>query len=454
MLLASIYHSLGDRPSEFKEAIKAQQIAKASSNSSWQASVCGFLATSFRHVGLMNESRKNLSLAEEANERQHNSPNYTLTKINIEHEKVFHAIEENNYEKALAHLEKAKENIHYGDNENSKSLLIKATNDQLFGVCYLELGKLDLADSLLRSSLARIDGEENNLRPYIYRGLAEVAIGKGSADSALRYLRLTEPYLESSDREELKLLFYESSAHYHKLLGSTEEAVKYQELYVKLKDEKVRSSKAIADAIVSKLGEENRKYEDNLLLGGGILFALILTLSLILLYLIRQRSKDRQRYIDLVHQMKDKNMMVATLVAFGEEESDQQLDTKDPMISRETEERLLKQLTELEAEAFFLDKNISLTKLANQFGTNQRYISYIVRKHSGMDFNSYIHQQRIHYIINRIRSDKKLLDYKLSYLAEIAGFSSHSKFSSVFKTVTGLTPSVFIHFTKEEMSEV
>ncbi len=453
MLLANIHHSLGNRVLEFDEGLKAQKIANAASNTSWQARVSGFLATSFRHVGLMSESVKYLNLAEESNEKQKNAPNYLLTKINIAHERALHAMEDDAYERALTYLKGAKESIASITQEDSRILLIKGTNDQLLGVCYLYLNELDLADSLLRSSLLRIDGEENNLRPYIYRAQAEVAIRKDLTDSAFHYLKLAEPYLESSHREELKMLLYDSFSRYYRKIGDSAKAIQYQDLYTAVKDIRSRSAKRIADELVSSLEAEKQRNEDNLVFTGFLFFILISVLVMLLLYLVRKRKVEKEYYRDLVDQVNDKEAMMVAQIDIPNEELMLSSEENNLMISKETEERLVKELVKLEEEAFFLDKEISLPKLANRFGTNQRYLSYIIKKYRGKDFNSYVQHSRIHYIINRIRLDRELLDYKLSYLADMSGFSSHSKFSAVFKMVTGLPPSVFIHFRRNELNK-
>lgn len=43
-----------------------------------------------------------------------------------------------------------------------------------------------------------------------------------------------------------------------------------------------------------------------------------------------------------------------------------------------------------------------------------------------------------------------MLNYKLSYLAEMSGFTSHSKFTMAFKNAMGITPSQFIEELKKE----
>ncbi|ULT23664.1 helix-turn-helix domain-containing protein [Sphingobacterium sp. E70] len=86
---------------------------------------------------------------------------------------------------------------------------------------------------------------------------------------------------------------------------------------------------------------------------------------------------------------------------------------------------------------------MSLGDLADLLSTNQRYASYIVNMVTGQDFNNYVQQARIAYLIERVERDPELLNVKFSILAESAGFSSISKFSSVFKSVMGVPPSEY-----------
>jgi AraC-like DNA-binding protein len=67
------------------------------------------------------------------------------------------------------------------------------------------------------------------------------------------------------------------------------------------------------------------------------------------------------------------------------------------------------------------------------------------------DFNTYINELRINYIIDKLKTDSNYRLYKLSFLAEESGFSSHSKFSAVFKAVTRLTPTKFIYYLEQDV---
>lgn len=115
----------------------------------------------------------------------------------------------------------------------------------------------------------------------------------------------------------------------------------------------------------------------------------------------------------------------------------------DVLMSKQTEDRLLEEFEKAQKSRFFLKKGVSLNDLAEMLGTNQRYVSYILNKHAGMDFNNFVQQARVEYLISSVEKDPDLLNVKFAVLADQAGFSSISKFSSVFKAIKGMPPSEY-----------
>ena len=73
--------------------------------------------------------------------------------------------------------------------------------------------------------------------------------------------------------------------------------------------------------------------------------------------------------------------------------------------------------------------------------------------HKGKNFNVYINELRINYIVSKLKTNPMYLNYKVSYLADECGFSSHSSFSTVFKNCTGIKPNVFIQFLMKDRNE-
>lgn len=119
----------------------------------------------------------------------------------------------------------------------------------------------------------------------------------------------------------------------------------------------------------------------------------------------------------------------------------------------ETEQFILAKLKRFEQSSRFTNNDISLATLASQFDTNTKYLSEIINKHYEDNFNMYINKLRINFIIEKLKSDPNYIHYKISYLAEKCGFSSHSSFATVFKAITGITPATFIELLKEDLEK-
>ncbi|GAA4161111.1 hypothetical protein GCM10022217_26250 [Chryseobacterium ginsenosidimutans] len=131
----------------------------------------------------------------------------------------------------------------------------------------------------------------------------------------------------------------------------------------------------------------------------------------------------------------------------------QNIDRKSVKISSEVDEKIVKQLNSFEKKERFLSPNISLSSMASDFTTNAAYLSAVIKKHRDTNFNGYINDLRIEYIIRKLKTTPEYLNYKIAYLAEECGFSSHTVFIRIFTEKTGLTPSKFINFLKAEKPE-
>jgi len=123
---------------------------------------------------------------------------------------------------------------------------------------------------------------------------------------------------------------------------------------------------------------------------------------------------------------------------------------KTQTIPEQTEQLLLQKLEKFERFGKFIQPGISLTSLAKSLDTNTKYLSDVINRNKEVNFNQYINELRINYIINKMKEEPKYLNYKMYYLAKECGFSSQSTFSSVFKSVTGISPLSFIKFLKNE----
>ena len=130
--------------------------------------------------------------------------------------------------------------------------------------------------------------------------------------------------------------------------------------------------------------------------------------------------------------------------------ADKKQEPKKHVILKETEEQILNKLKRFESSKRFTSKDISLAVLAGQLDSNTKYLSEIINNHYHVNFNTYINKLRINYIIEKLKNDPNFINYKISYLAENCGFSSHSSFATVFKSITGISPVKFIELLNQE----
>lgn len=126
---------------------------------------------------------------------------------------------------------------------------------------------------------------------------------------------------------------------------------------------------------------------------------------------------------------------------------------KKLVIPEETEKALLSKLKKFQNTRKFLSKDMSIAVLAGQFETNTKYLSEIINKHYNDNFNTFINKLRINYIIEKLKDDPNYINYKISVLADECGFSSHSSFATVFKSIVGMPPATYINLLREERSE-
>ncbi|WP_312923888.1 helix-turn-helix domain-containing protein [Empedobacter brevis] len=122
-------------------------------------------------------------------------------------------------------------------------------------------------------------------------------------------------------------------------------------------------------------------------------------------------------------------------------------------ISSKTENDLLKKLELFEKNKGFIKKDINLAALSKQFETNTKYLSEIIKIHRQKQFNSYLNELRVNYIVNRLKNEPSYINTKVSYLASDCGFTSHSTFTTIFTQIMDESPSVFIKRIKEEQKK-
>src|SRR5574343_111237 len=118
-------------------------------------------------------------------------------------------------------------------------------------------------------------------------------------------------------------------------------------------------------------------------------------------------------------------------------------------ISPDIEAGILKKLEKFEQSKKYLEKDMTLAKMAVFLNTNTKYVTKIIAKHRGKGTIDYITDLKINYIIEILKKETKYRNYTHKALGEEAGFGSTQNFTRAFKERNGISPTYFIYKLKK-----
>lgn len=422
MLRADILEKQEKREEAIIEARKALEIAESSKNYSFQARIYGFLSTQYRNIGFVDKGKAMLEEGIKISSNIENKEQVTKYKAMAKQELADYAMEAKDYMEAIEYL-----NLAILDYENETNLNFKnfqiANCKEMLGRCYMALNEKEKAMEhfLLANDLIKISGAENTLwAALIYQSLGDMYLEKTHLDSAKVYLTKALTISDNGNHGTLKERVYNSMARYYEVRKELDSFAIYNAKHQEILYENRTNKRQMINSEFNKLNVPQETSSNNyfyLIIG-----FLVLAFTALVLYLKRKTLFDGSK---------------------SQTEADNN-NSPTFMLPLTTEKDLLKRLDKFETSEEFLDKNMSFSVLVGSINTNAKYLSHIIKKHKNKDYNTYINELRINYIVDKLKTEPEYLTYKISYLAEESGFSSHSKFSADFKRVVHLSPSEFI----------
>ena len=87
----------------------------------------------------------------------------------------------------------------------------------------------------------------------------------------------------------------------------------------------------------------------------------------------------------------------------------------------------------------YKDKNYSAKQLAEDLGTNTRYISAVVNVRFHMNYTSFVNNYRIEEAM-ALLVDKRYQDLNMEDISDMVGFSNRQSFYASFYRINGVTP--------------
>ena len=87
----------------------------------------------------------------------------------------------------------------------------------------------------------------------------------------------------------------------------------------------------------------------------------------------------------------------------------------------------------------YKDKNYSAKKLAEDLGTNTRYISAVVNVRFHMNYTSFVNKFRIEEAM-ALLVDRRYVDLNMEEISDMVGFANRQSFYASFYKINGMTP--------------
>ncbi|WP_241408417.1 helix-turn-helix domain-containing protein [Chryseobacterium arthrosphaerae] len=358
-----------------------------------------------------------------------------------------------NYDIALINIDKSDV---YLDNNNEENRIIKWENIIFRSSFLLRQNKLEESKKLLDDVIRDVERYGNNafITAFAYENLSRYFFLKEDYNTAIKHLEKGFSEIQNLPYNDLKIIFYELFARNYLALNNDKKYYDYNNLYTDQKA-KLDANKKEGIQYVVKLLEtyhsKNIEFERQNKLKQLRLISLVMLILIvgIVAYFFNEsaRGKDMKKQLDFFKKLKVKEEPVTVIIEKpkGETVQESKNPEKDPSkISKEKEEEILQKLKDWEKSDRYLNKNMSLAILSVQTGINTKYLSEVINNNKGKNFNGYINELRINHIARLLKTDPAYLNYKVSYLAEYSGFSSHGAFTNVFKSVTGMSPYTYI----------
>ncbi len=194
-----------------------------------------------------------------------------------------------------------------------------------------------------------------------------------------------------------------------------------------------------------ELKETQLKMKDFQLIAASVIFVILVTAFVIVFNLFNKQKLANldlvKRNLELVHAEHEINRIKNNLKNIeGEEHTNKY---KNSTLSDNKKERLLVDLNNLmETDKPYLDKDLTIEKLATSLDINSKYLSQVINEEFNENFSNYVNEFRIKEA-RRLLIAEEYANYSIEAIANFVGFNSKPSFNAAFKKFTGITPSVF-----------
>ena len=428
ILFADILAKQEKKGEAINKLLEVLEIAKQEKEYAYQARIYGFLSSLYRDIGFMDKGKNFINKGMKISDFISDSGRRLKYIALCNQELAEYTFDEKDYSRTIEYLHLANLTFEKEENLDHRNFVL-ATTYEMLGHSYDALEERDSAISYFSKANLFINkaGAGSSIwASSIYHGYGKTFLKYKNIDSAGVYLKKALAISEKSENANLKEHVYKSISEYYKQNKEIDSFAFYNSKYITQLEENTAKKKIMINSAYKALSINSNK---NVLSNKYYILPLILLLVILIFYFKRNYTAKISKNTPLVISDENKSSKL--------------------ILSEKIENELADKLKEFEKSKRFLDKDMSLPTLLGLLNTNPKYFRNFLKNHKNTDYTNYINELRINYIKDKLSSDKDYLNYKISYLANECGFSSHSKFSACFKNITGFSPSEFIENIKK-----
>jgi AraC-like DNA-binding protein len=206
-------------------------------------------------------------------------------------------------------------------------------------------------------------------------------------------------------------------------------------------DYKYLSGKIHKEYDTKKLLQAKTDVEQSMKYTRIVAFISITIMAAIMAILIYRHFKNKRLFEELMNRKPETSQSLVSVNNSKEIELD---------INPEVIATILKNLEKFERNKKYLEKDMTLAKMASLLNTNMKYASKIIARYRDKGTIDYISDLKIDYIVELLKNENKYRNYTNKALGEESGFGSTQNFTRAFNNRTGLSPTYFINKLKSQ----
>lgn len=302
----------------------------------------------------------------------------------------------------------------------------------------------------------------------VYGLMVYIQLYRNNISEALRYCEEYKRYSSDDKRKLWKEAYYEMLCDIYRTSGDTAKSKEYRRLADSTFNARIAKQqiKAIDNRIVKFEGKTNKDditalntTVDRQWLFIIVCIAFVAVLSALVAIIITKNrrlkhayqlviSKNRELTIAgrMAQKLREKSS-AQTAAPTAQEENGGTDDAKadnDIFLTQEQIDDILSKVTQVMENVDMISRSdFTLTSLAQEIGSNTRYVSWVINNTYKKNFKTLLNEYRIREVCRRMEDTENFGNFTIQALSNSLGYSSASNFLRAFKNVNGMTPSTY-----------